>query len=339
MKKFLLPENGQFYKANLHCHTTCSDGKLSPEEVKRIYKEHGYSVIAYTDHDVLLSHSDLDDENFLALHGYEMEVDEKSDKDFSFIKTCHMCFIALKPENMTQVCYHRTKYLFGNAPKYRSQLVYDDSLADFEREYTHEKISEMMQIGRDNGFFVTYNHPVWSLENYANYSGYNNMNAMEIVNNSCVVGGFPEYNENQYDDMLRLGKRIYCTATDDNHNVHPTNSKYCDSFGGFTMIKAPKLEYTAITDALVNGNFYASQGPEIHSLTFENGKLSITCSPAESIVLTTGRRRTKAFYANTEGVTQAEFDVFKEDGYVRITVTDQKGKHANTNAYFCDELF
>ena len=30
MKKFLLPENGNFYKANLHCHTTISDGRLTP---------------------------------------------------------------------------------------------------------------------------------------------------------------------------------------------------------------------------------------------------------------------------------------------------------------------
>ena len=33
MKKYLLPPGGQFYKANLHCHTTCSDGNLSPEAV------------------------------------------------------------------------------------------------------------------------------------------------------------------------------------------------------------------------------------------------------------------------------------------------------------------
>ena len=34
MKKYLLPETGQFYKANLHCHTTVSDGRMTPEEVK-----------------------------------------------------------------------------------------------------------------------------------------------------------------------------------------------------------------------------------------------------------------------------------------------------------------
>ena len=33
MKKYLLPETGNFYKANLHVHTTISDGALSPEEI------------------------------------------------------------------------------------------------------------------------------------------------------------------------------------------------------------------------------------------------------------------------------------------------------------------
>ena len=38
MKKYLIPEEGKFYKANLHCHTTISDGKMTPEEVKAYYK-------------------------------------------------------------------------------------------------------------------------------------------------------------------------------------------------------------------------------------------------------------------------------------------------------------
>ena len=56
MRKYLLPNEGQFYKANLHCHTTVSDGKLQPEIVKKVYKANGYSVVAFTDHDLMLPH-------------------------------------------------------------------------------------------------------------------------------------------------------------------------------------------------------------------------------------------------------------------------------------------
>ena len=33
MKQYLIPEGGRFYKANLHMHTTVSDGNMTPEEV------------------------------------------------------------------------------------------------------------------------------------------------------------------------------------------------------------------------------------------------------------------------------------------------------------------
>ena len=74
MKRFLLPESGTFYKANLHCHTNLSDGHLSPEEVKRIYKEQGYSIVAYTDHDLFIPHPELADPDFLPLHAMEMDI-------------------------------------------------------------------------------------------------------------------------------------------------------------------------------------------------------------------------------------------------------------------------
>jgi len=194
MKKYLLPKNGNFYKANLHCHTTCSDGKLSPEEVKEAYSKQGYSVIAFTDHDILLDRASLCDEKFLALNGYELEVNEHiPDAPYRRIKTCHMCFIALKPDNLNQVLYHREKYLFGNAPSFRNQLKFDENAPDYERVYSPECISEMMKVGRDNGFFVSYNHPVWSMETLNEYGNYNHMHAMEIVNYSCIVGGYNDY--------------------------------------------------------------------------------------------------------------------------------------------------
>ena len=333
MKKYLLPPTGNFYKANLHCHSTVSDGRWSPEKIKEEYMARGYSIVAYTDHDVMVPHSELAEENFLPLNGVEYEVTETDDREFKFKKTCHMCMIALDPHNLKHVCYHRTKYLYEKTEKYRATLQYDENEPDFEREYTPGCISTMMKAGRDNGFFVTYNHPVWSQEGYEDYMGYNHMHAMEMCNYGCVYHGYNDYNEKEYDDMLKGGKRIFCISTDDNHNI----SK--DSFGGFTMIKADKLEYKTITDALVNGNFYASQGPEIHDFWYEDGKVHITCSDAKKIVLSTGIRKVTCVTSETdEFVNSAEFEVSKDMKYIRVTVTDACGNHANTNAYFTDEF-
>ena len=337
MKKYLLPQSGKFYKANLHCHSTISDGKLTPEELKKAYVNHGYSILAYTDHNVLIGHNDLTDENFLALNGFEVELTEGKG---AFGKDCHICFVALEPDNLTQICYHRSEYMYGNALNYQNQVKFDETKEDFERIYSPECISNMMKEGRDNGFFVTYNHPAWSMETYNEYSRYEHMHAMEICNYGCLAYGWPDYNEKEYDEMLRCGKRIYCVSADDNHNFHPFHSKHCDSFGGFIMLKANKLEYKTVTDALLSGNFYASQGPEIYDLWFEDGQIHIACSDARSIILNTGTRRAKAVYQeDVSPLRSAVFDVKPEDVYVRITVTDHNGLHANTNAYFTDELF
>ena len=333
MKKVLLTKSKNYYKANLHCHSTISDGSKTPEELKKMYMEHGYSIIAYTDHDVLISHSELNEENFLALNGYEMEVNALG-KAWSDTKTCHMCYIALEPDNLKQVCYHRGDYLFGNAPNYRSQLCFDENEPDFIRKYTPECINEMIARGRKGGFFVTYNHPAWSLETLNEYGKYHGMNAMEICNYGCFESGFTDYNEKEYDEMLRGGERIFCIATDDNHNHRK------DSFGGFTFINADKLEYKTITTALSDGRFYASQGPEIYELWYEDDKIHIECSNASTIRLNTAKRDTFCISAESEDkpLTSAVFDVKDFFDYVRITVTDFSGNHANTNAYFVDEL-
>ncbi len=46
-------EEKRWLLAELHCHSTNSDGKLTPEEIVAIYEEKGYDILAITDHDVL----------------------------------------------------------------------------------------------------------------------------------------------------------------------------------------------------------------------------------------------------------------------------------------------
>ena len=49
-----------------------------------------------------------------------------------------------------------------------------------------------------------------------------------------------------------------CEAADDNHNGEDPSSPGCDSFGGFTVIKAERLEYRTVMQALEAGHSYAS---------------------------------------------------------------------------------
>ena len=40
-------------KGCLHAHTTCSDGKLTPQEAADVYQSLGFDFVAFTDHDYL----------------------------------------------------------------------------------------------------------------------------------------------------------------------------------------------------------------------------------------------------------------------------------------------
>ena len=74
MKKYILPEGVNWYRANMHCHSNISDGSFSPDKIKKEYKKMGYSIVAYTDHDILLDHSYLNDESFLAITSSEYTI-------------------------------------------------------------------------------------------------------------------------------------------------------------------------------------------------------------------------------------------------------------------------
>lgn len=336
LKTHLLPEEGSFYKANLHSHTTVSDGTLSPEEMKELYASKGYSILACTDHELMVPHHELSDKSFLMLTGFELGFDETWRPDFLDAKVCDLCVIALSKENIVQPCFHRTKY---HNPDRNGEINFDENEPDFEREYNADCINEAIRKCREKGFFVTYNHPTWSLEHYEEYIKYTGMNAMEICNFSSFIDGYDEYNSKAYDDFLRKGERIFCIAADDNHNRRDPLCRMWDSFGAFTVIKAKELTYESVAESLQKGYFYASQGPEIFDLWLDGDKLHVECSPADKVVCTVNKRRCMSRYNEETGfITHAVFELKPSDGYFRVTVIDKNGLKADTNAYFTDEF-
>lgn len=317
----LLPSSGVYYKANLHCHTVHSDGTLTPEEIKKLYQENGYSVVAYTDHRKYSGFHHLTDDKFLAISAMEADINEfgNKERDFSEIKTYHINFYDMEPENHVkekmEICQPQRRY--------------------FDTEYINQYVDNM----RDLGFIACYNHPYWSLQSSEDYKNLRGFWAMEIYNHGCEHDGLYGYHPQAYDEMLRAGQRLFCVAADDNHNSYPPGHPFFDSFGGFTMICAKELSYTAIMDALFQGNFYSSMGPEFKRVTLEENKLKIRCSPVSRIyVKTKGRYCYKAAAMPGEFLTEAEFIITGKEGYIRVDIMDEKGLHANTNAWFLDDI-
>ncbi len=345
MRVDFFPTKGNFYKANLHCHTTLSDGCATPEEVKKAYMEKGYSIVAYTDHQMCYAHDELADENFLPITSYEADINQYVPEKpiYSHTKVCHLNLYAKDKDNAAlvnpllnrmELWNKRKGRPEGYIQKYHGQLM-------TEEEYSQEYINDFIKAANENGFLVCLNHPSWSLENFHDYDKLTGLWAMEIVNGSCEVGGYLEDNTHIYDRMLRHGKKLFPVCSDDNHNRFGFELPDGDSFGGFTVIRAQKLEYNTIMKALENGDFYCSAGPAFEEAYYEDGKVYVKCSPVRSIrLLNEGRDAPVKIAPKGELITEAIFDV--DPGFVgkfiRVDIRDAEGHLANTKPLYMSDL-
>lgn len=239
----LLPAAGRFYKANLHCHTVLSDGRWTKEQVKAEYQRRGYSIVAFTDHRHYGWHPELMDDGFVPLAAYEADLNEPFPPSGSFqrVRTYHLNF------------YDTDPVARGGFEAVQPPQRYGDM----------EALNAFIARMNGDGFLCCYNHPYWSLQNCTDYQGLQGVFAMEIYNHGCELDGLYGYAPQAYDEMLRAGQKLFCVATDDNHDVYAPGDPRCDSFGGFTMFKLEKLTYASVIEAMKKGDFYASNGPEI----------------------------------------------------------------------------
>ena len=306
----LISNQKKQYVANLHCHTTLSDGRRTPEVIRDAYKSQGYSIVAFSDHDNYFDHSDFCADDFVAINSFEADISDNIVKSGQFRRCYHLNAFHTRGDK---------EVILPPVPNYR------------DMDAVNEYISELKKLG----FIVAYNHPYWSMQNLDDYRNLEGCDILEIYNHSVFVEGGDNGQERVYDEMLRSGKRLYCTMADDNHNEFPFGDVRCDSFGGKTVFLCDSLSYASVIEAMQKGDFYCTQGPEIYGLTLENGTVRIKCSSAQRIALSTAGRRSKALHApNGSFVTEAEFTLEDEDVYFRIEIIDPTGKKACTNAYF-----
>lgn len=348
MKKYLLPNNVSWYRANLHCHTTISDGQLTPEEVKEAYKAKGYSIVAYTDHEILLDHSDLNDKDFLALTSSEYSVNEAestyhphpsdpNNNGWQRRRVIHMNIFSKKQHNTFQPAANDDT-LWACDGRYKGTGKCDG----FVREYTVENINETIRRCNEAGFLVQYNHPVWSLNDKELYLNLKGLWSLEILNYATERITGKEYCPHIYDEMVASGMYdLLPTMGDDNHN---RGRSLAHSFGGSTMIGATALEYDKIIEAMEKGHVYSTSGqdnpPQIYSLYVEDNIIKVDCSPAVTVFLNGYARAYRIVEGESgEEITHAEFSLDKNDVYFRITVRDKYGNNAHTRCYMVADYY
>lgn len=331
--KQLLPQVKQYFKANLHCHSTVSDGKLTPAEVKELYKSKGFQILSITDHNIIADHSAMNEPDFLMLTGMEVNLHHPNYRPRFDGQAYHFNLIAKKPDLL---------WTPGKAAeRYPESRVYTEKMVCEEMDMSHtpEAANAMIAKANEKGFLVIYNHPVWSCHSYPHYAPLKGLWAMELRNSACCCEGINENNPQILKDLWNLGNKLYPVGADDMHRDRSAGLSWI-------MVGAQQLQYGSVIEALEKGDFYMSCGPEITGLSITGNILRITCSDASCITLEThGRLARRKTAAEGSVIHEAEFDLlpyfekYREPSmYIYLTVTAADGSYAATRAYYLDEL-
>jgi hypothetical protein len=284
---------GRFFRGNLHTHSKISDGVLEPEAVAAHYRDAGYDFLALTDH-------------FLPRYNFPI-VDTRPFRTNRF--TTILGAEVHAPANSQGEMWH---ILCVGLPE------------DFPQTGKTETGAELAARAVEAGAFVAIAHPQWSGLNIEDGRALPMAHAVEVYNNTCALESRRGDGAFLLDQLLCDGRDILAIATDDAH------FRVGDACGGWVMVKAEENEPSALLAALKAGDFYSTQGPEIHSAEIVGGALHVECSPAVTIAAV--GRGSRAVNIHGRALTRGELalDRFAGDWF-RFVVSDAADRWAWSN--------
>lgn len=279
----------KYYKLALHLHTTLSDGRRTPNEVAREYKEDGYDAIAFTDHWVYSEGGSLEGLHIISGCEYNLGGNETV-------------------EGVSHIVSLFTK-----------------SNPSLEKSATNQEVVDA--INREDGIAVLA-HPNWSLNRIEDYTNLKGVVATEIYNAVSDAGqSMRPYSDYYIDMCANSGVYPKIFATDDAHAYDGKDNRL-----GWVMVKAEELTNDALKTAIRNGDFYASEGPEVY-VSRQGNKLIIDTSPCEIIGTISNLSWDRDRVLRGNDLTHFEYEIRKNDKWVRVEVRDKNGKKAWSNIF------
>lgn len=294
-------------KGALHIHTTRSDGNGTPEEVIRYHYEKGYDFLALTDHRVYNFINHAPEVPMTVIPGMEFDNRFETGKGF---RTFHTLCLGPSKEDGNGFS-HDEKVESGTAKNQEEYQAYLDDI--------HAK-----------GNLTAYCHPEWSSTPARLFEKMQGDFAMEIWNSGSVINCDMDKDAAYWDEILGQGKKIWGIATDDGHAMN----EHCL---GWVMVRAEN-NVNAILEALKNGAFYSTCGPEIYDFRIDGDMAIIECSNVSMIRLHSDMHPTRFVRSENGDLTRAEFNIKEryEYKYVRMSIIDKDGKYAWTNPIFLE---
>ena len=287
----LFDESLNWFKGNLHMHTTVSDGRLSPRDAIETYRAKGYDFIALTDHRKL-SYPQMDG-NMLLMGGVEF--------DYMLSDQCiHIVGIGLSGEPALD-------------PPMRGQSA----------QQAIDGINAM-------GGIAILAHPAWSLNTLAETMPLNGLSAMEIYNSTSGIPWNPaRADSSSFVDLTYThGKMTPLVAADDSHaysGEHTRSFTYvnareltCDAIkdairqGRIYASQGPRINQIELTDTRI----IVDCEPTLRAISFSN------------LPWANGRVFEREDGALQ---THFEYELKRGETYVRIQLDDGKGNSAWTS--------
>ena len=222
-----------WYRGNTHAHTVlCGHADSTPEYVTNWYHEHGYNFLILSEHN-----------KFIDPDTVKMPENKRTD------------FILIPGEEVTG-----KKTIHTTAMNIKHLAPWD---------FDHEHKSEIIQFHVDgileSGGKAILNHPNYK---YAvstdDILPVKNLYMFELFNGHPSVNNFGDEEhistEKMWDELLTAGMIVYGVSSDDAHHFSHFDSTRSNPGRGWVMVEALELTADAISDAMVNGNFYSTNG-------------------------------------------------------------------------------
>lgn len=293
--KSLFKQDGNWYKGNLHMHTTLSDGKILPGEACDIYREKGYDFIAITDHRKPSRAGEH--KGMVLIPGAEWDYGNGREYPVYHI-------LSIGTESDLQLCdfYREGKLPVGNV-------------------ITPQKIIDRINAA---GGIAILAHPAWSLMEPGEMMDMKGIVAAEVYNS---VSGVP-WNANRADSSYYFdlwaakGRLVPCVASDDSHWYSGEQTR------AFTMVQAEEKSVNGILEALRKGRFYASCGPRFEQVSYDEEQVIIECSEdvKRIVVYSNSVWVDQRVFDNPCG--KAIYHISDMDRYIRIELIDGAGQKA-----------
>lgn len=305
----LLGSRGNWYKGNLHMHTTVSDGVLTPKEAVARYREAGYDFVALTDHRAV--NPAWEGEDFLVLSGAEYDTGDPDGE----MPLYHIVGIGML--DTPDLYYPQGRYARRAYPS------------------AQEIISAIRHVGGE----AILAHPAWSVTDPEDVYGLRGLLGAEICNTYSGLPWNPGRADSSayFDIWGKRGKLLSAIASDDSHRYE---GEECRSF---VMVNAPQLERQSVMEALRAGDFYASEGPAFYGISLEDGEVAVRCgADVETVIFYTNTPWGRGNVQHPEAVHGEEtgwerktvhYRAGYSDRYVRIELIDRKGRRAWSSPY------